>query len=138
MHIQTSLLTLWITLALTTASKSVLPTPPMGFNNWARFECALNESVFTSTADTMVSTGLLAAGYNRLNIDDCWPLHSRSSNGSLQWDPSLFPHGLPWLGKYLKDRGFKFGIYSDAGNETCGGYLGSLGYEKQDAETFKS
>ncbi|KUJ18692.1 alpha-galactosidase [Mollisia scopiformis] len=138
MHIQTPLLTLTTSLALSSASKSVLPTPSMGFNNWARFECALNESLFTATADAMVSKGLLAAGYNRLNIDDCWPLHSRASNGSLQWDPEKFPHGLPWLGQYLKDRGFNFGIYSDAGNSTCGGYPGSLGYEEIDAETFKS
>src|ERR1700712_3823702 len=107
---------------LSIVSSSVLPTPPMGFNNWARFECALNETVFTRTADAMVLNGLLAAGYNRINIDDCWPLHNRSSNSSLAWDPVLFPNGLIWLGQYLKSHGFHFGIYSDAGNETCGGY----------------
>jgi alpha-galactosidase len=85
----------------------------------------------------MVSTGLLAAGYNRLNVDDCWPLLNRTSNGTLQWDPVKFPHGLPWLAQYLKTRGFNFGIYSDAGNLTCGGYPGSLGYEKLDAKTFQ-
>ena len=49
---------------------SLLPTPPMGFNNWARFECNLNQSLFTQTADAMASKGLLAAGYDRINIDD--------------------------------------------------------------------
>jgi len=29
-----------------------------------------------------------------------------------------------------------FGIYSDAGTETCGGYPGSKGYEEVDAKTF--
>lgn len=45
---------------------------------------------------------------------------------------------MPWLGNYLKQRGFNFGIYSDAGNLTCGGYPGSLGYEELDAQTFAS
>lgn len=30
----------------------------------------------------------------------------------------------------------RFGIYSDAGTLTCGGYAGSAGYESLDAETF--
>lgn len=34
--------------------------------------------------------------------------------------------------------GFKFGIYSDAGLLTCGGYPGSLGHEGRDAKLFAS
>ncbi len=30
------------------------------------------------------------------------------------------------LGDYIHERGLKFGIYSDAGNKTCGGMAGSL------------
>lgn len=116
----------------------VLPSPPMGFNNWARFECNLNETLFTETADSMVKRGLLSAGYNRLNLDDCWMTHDRAANGSLQWDPTKFPHGLPWLAQYAKARGFHLGIYEDAGNATCGGYPGSYGHEEQDAQTFAS
>lgn len=116
----------------------VLPSPPMGFNNWARFECNLNETLFTETADSMVKRGLLSAGYNRLNLDDCWMTHERAANGSLQWDPTKFPHGLPWLAQYAKARGFHLGIYEDAGNATCGGYPGSYGHEEQDAQTFAS
>lgn len=115
---------------------SLSPTPPMGFNNWARFQCALNESLFTTTADAMVSKGLLAAGYNRINIDDCWLQHERASNGSLQWNTTLFPHGIPWLADYVNSRGFHLGIYQDSGNMTCGGYPGSEGYEEIDAHTF--
>jgi alpha-galactosidase len=115
---------------------SILPTPPMGFNNWARFQCALNESLFTTTADAMVSKGILAAGYNRINIDDCWLQYSRAPNGSLQWNTTLFPHGIPWLANYVKSRGFHLGIYEDSGNMTCGGYPGSEGFEEIDAHTF--
>lgn len=114
----------------------LLPTPPMGFNNWARFECDLNETLFTDTAKSMVSRGLLDAGYNRLNLDDCWMTHDRAADGSLQWNSTLFPNGIPWLAKFAKQHGFHLGIYEDSGNATCGGYPGSYGYEKQDAETF--
>lgn len=116
----------------------LLPTPPMGFNNWARFQCDLNETLFTETAESMASRGLLAAGYNRLNLDDCWMQTSRSDNGSLQWNTTLFPHGIPWLVDYAHDKGFHLGIYEDAGNATCGGYPGSYQHEEQDAETFAS
>lgn len=42
------------------------------------------------------------------------------------------------MGEYIKGKGLKFGIYSDAGNLTCAKYPGSLGYEKEDAQTFAS
>lgn len=114
----------------------LLPTPPMGFNNWARFECDLNETLFTETAQSMVSRGLLAAGYNRLNLDDCWMTHERTANGVLQWNATLFPHGIPWLADFSHKHGFHLGIYEDSGNATCGGYPGSYGHEQVDAETF--
>src|ERR1700761_3100712 len=84
----------------TITNPQISPTPPMGFNNWARFECNLNESLFTATADAMEAKGLLAAGYNRLNLDDCWSQKSRAQNGTLQWDTALFPRGIPWLVQY--------------------------------------
>src|SRR5690349_8777597 len=61
-------------------------TPPMGFNDWAGFECnnQMNESLFTKTADAMVSLGLDKLGYQYVNIDDCWMQHDRDANGNLQ------------------------------------------------------
>lgn len=112
------------------------PLPPMGFNNWARYMGGLNESLFVNTAEAMVSKGLLAAGYNRLNLDDEWSLMSRAANGSMQWDPEKFPRGLPWLTDFIKSHGFIPGIYTDAGNLSCGGYPGAYGYEEIDAKTF--
>ncbi len=32
--------------------------------------------------------------------------------------------------------GLGFGMYSDAGKYTCGGFAGSLGYEEVDAQTW--
>ena len=60
---------LWLSRSLASIEKPlILPTPPMGFNNWARFECGLNQSLFVETADAMVKNGLLEAGYNRINL----------------------------------------------------------------------
>lgn len=136
LSLRTSALLLGSAALTVEAARDIMPTPPMGFNNWARFMCDLDEKLFTETADAMVSTGLLDAGYNWVNVDDCWPLHERDEDDRLQWDPELFPNGMIWLGKYIKERGLKFGIYSDAGTLTCGEYPGSLGYEEIDAQTF--
>ncbi|PQE04629.1 hypothetical protein CJF30_00004414 [Rutstroemia sp. NJR-2017a BBW] len=114
------------------------PTPPMGFNNWAAFMCGLNESLFIETAQAMKQNGLLAAGYNQLNLDDCWSKGSREANGTLLWNPEKFPRGLPWLTSYLNKLGFNAGIYSDAGLTSCGGYPGSFGHEEIDAQAFAS
>ncbi|GAB4814199.1 hypothetical protein N2152v2_001245 [Parachlorella kessleri] len=38
--------------------------------------------------------------------------------------------------EYLVLDGLKFGIYSDSGYRTCGGYPGSFGYEDLDAQTW--
>jgi alpha-galactosidase len=110
----------------------------MGFNNWARFMCDLNETLFTTTAAAMKSNGLLKAGYNRLNLDDCWMQRSRAQNGSLQWNTTTFPRGIPWLAKNVTSQGFELGIYGDVGILTCGGYPGSQGFEELDAKTFSS
>lgn len=131
-------------LLATTASSSagfdppgvLSPLPPMGFNDWSRYMGGLNESLFVQTAEAMISKGLLPAGYNRLNLDDEWSLMTRAANGSMQWDPVKFPRGLPWLADFIKSKGFIPGIYTDAGNLSCGGFPGAYGYEELDAQTF--
>ena len=120
----------------TAAGRNLLPLPPMGFNNWARFMTNINESIFVDAAEAMASNGLLAAGYNRLHLDDAWSTKNRTANGSMEWDAKKFPHGLPWLTKYMKSKGFIPGIYTDAGTLSCGGYPGALDHEQQDLDTF--
>ncbi|KAJ5952664.1 Glycoside hydrolase family 27 [Penicillium vulpinum] len=117
---------------------SLSPAPPMGFNNWARFMCDLNETLFTETAQSMLDRGLLDVGYDRLTLDDCWMSYDRAKDGSLQWDTEKFPNGIPWLAKFVNSKGFQLGIYEDSGNLTCGGYPGSYQFEEQDAELFAS
>ena len=113
-------------------------TPPMGFNDWANYECDINQQLFVNTADALVATGLAKDGYRYVNIDDCWPAMSRNAQGQLVASPTLFPNGVKWLADYLHARGLKLGIYEDAGTSTCGGYPGSWGHFQQDAQTFAS
>ena len=100
-------------------------TPPMGWNDWAHYQCGVTEQIVTANADALVSSGLAAKGYRTVTVDDCWMTMARDAQGRLVADPVKFPHGMAWLGQYLHTRGLQFGIYEDAGSMTCGGYPGS-------------
>jgi alpha-galactosidase len=113
-------------------------TPPMGWNDWNAYGCNVSEALVKQTADRMVSSGLAAAGYQYVNIDDCWMQHSRDGSGNLQPDYGKFPDGISGTAAYVHGKGLKLGIYEDAGTATCAGYPGSLGHETQDARTFAS
>ncbi|MGL1957762.1 MAG: glycoside hydrolase family 27 protein [Colwellia sp.] len=107
-------------------------TPPMGWNSWNTFACDINEQLIKDIADIMVSSGMKDAGYEYVNLDDCWH-GERDENGFIQAHPKRFPSGIKALADYIHSKGLKLGIYSDAGDETCGGKPGSNGYEYQDA-----
>lgn len=113
-------------------------TPPMGWNDWNTFGCSVSDTLIRQIADAMVSSGMKAAGYQYVNIDDCWASHSRDADGNLQADPAKFPDGIKPVADYVHSKGLKLGIYAEAGSTTCAGYPGSLGHEAQDAQTFAS
>ncbi|MEV0838663.1 NEW3 domain-containing protein [Actinocatenispora sera] len=113
-------------------------TPPMIFNAWMTKGCNISQQTFVDAANTLVDSGLAAAGYDYVAIDDCWSAAERDADGNLVADPAKFPNGMRWLGDYLHARGLKFGIYEDAGTTTCAGYPGSWGHFQQDADTFAS
>ncbi|GAA2501500.1 glycoside hydrolase family 27 protein [Winogradskya humida] len=111
-------------------------TPPMGWNDWNAFGCDVTQALVEQTADVMVSSGMAAAGYRYVNIDDCWMTSSRDAAGNLVPDPAKFPGGIAETAAYVHSKGLKLGIYEDAGTLTCAGYPGSLGHEQQDARSF--
>ncbi|MER6581879.1 alpha-galactosidase, partial [Nonomuraea sp. NPDC001023] len=47
-------------------------TPQMGWNDWNSFGCSVSDTLVRQTADAMVASGMAAAGYAYVNIDDCW------------------------------------------------------------------
>jgi alpha-galactosidase len=110
-------------------------TPPMGWNSWNHFKCNINEQLIRETADAMVASGMKDAGYQYVNLDDCWH-GERDELGFIHPDPKRFPSGIKALADYVHGKGLKLGIYSDAGWKTCGGRPGSRGYEYQDAMTY--
>jgi len=116
-------------------------TPPMGFNNWNSTGCRadFNEAMVKGIADIFVSKGLKAAGYQYVNLDDCWAETSRK-NGKLVPSHVRFPHGIKAVADYVHSKGLKLGIYTSAGTHTCNkaGFPGGLGHEQTDADTFAS
>lgn len=100
-------------------------TPPMGWNDWAHYQCGFTAQTILDNAKFLVSTGLAARGYNTVTIDDCWMQKTRDAEGNLQPDPERFPQGMKPLADAIHALGLKFGIYEDAGSETCGRFAGS-------------
>ena len=121
-------------------------TPPMGWNSWNHFACDINctadpenclsERLVMQMADAMVASGMARVGYQYINLDDCWLTRNRSAAGLLQADPERFPSGIAALAEYVHSKGLKFGLYGDAGTNTCEGYAGSLDHEATDAATL--
>ena len=74
--------------------------PAMGWSSWNHFACAgLNARVIMETADAMASSGLKAAGYEYVNVDDCWAAPLRhNTTGELVPDPVKFPDGIAAVG----------------------------------------
>ncbi len=121
--------------AQTDAQAQLAPTPPMGWNSWNKFHCDVSDKLIRETADAMVGTGMKAAGYQYVNIDDCWQV-SRDAQGTIVADPDRFPAGIKGLADYVHSKGLKLGVYTDAGTLTCQKRPGSLNHEVQDAKTY--
>ncbi|MGH3170560.1 MAG: alpha-galactosidase [Trebonia sp.] len=56
-------------------------TPPMGWNDWNAFGCGVSAQLVEQTALAMHDDGMQAAGYDYVNIDDCWAEPQRDANG---------------------------------------------------------
>jgi alpha-galactosidase len=128
------------------AGGTLAATPPMGWNSWNTFQCTISEALIKQIADTFVTSGMQAAGYQYVNVDDCW-MDGRDAAGKLRWNASKFPAGIPALADYVHAKGLKLGIYETPNTLTCVGIyggiapavaVGSLGHETSDAQTFAS
>jgi len=122
------------------AAETIGTKPTMGWNSWNRFGTdGLDEVLVHETADAMVSSGMLAAGYDVVALDDGWSSNARDGSGNLTNDPVKFPSGMKALGDYIHARGLRYGMYASIGTATCtGNDPGSLDHEFQDVATFAS
>jgi len=109
-------------------------TPPMGWNSWNCWGLNVSDEKVRLSARAMVDKGLTEYGWNYINVDDGWQAATRQPNGEIAPNEK-FPD-MKALGAHLHQQGLKFGVYSSPGAKTCGGYLGSLGHEGQDAGTY--
>ena len=109
----------------------------MGWNSWNKFGCDVSDKLIREMTDAIVSTGMKDAGYQFVNIDDCWQV-SRAADGTIVVDPDRFPSGMKPLADYVHSKGLKFGVYTDAGRMTCQKRPGSYQHEAQDIKTYAS
>ncbi len=120
-------------------------TPPMGWNSWNCWGCAIDEAKIRDSAQWMIKSGLIDHGWQYINIDDCWMVKLDSDDeilgGKRRDDDGYlltnkhFPD-MRALTDYIHGLGLKTGIYISPGPSTCAGYEGSYKHEKEDAESF--
>lgn len=120
-------------LLIVAGDRKLALTPPMGWNSWNVWACAVDDAKVRAGVEAMVSSGLAAHGYQYVNIDDCWQ-GARDSNGKIMPNEK-FPN-MKALTEYGHSKGIKMGIYSSPGPKTCAQYEGSLNHEQQDVHTW--
>ena len=88
----------------------------MGWNSWYGFGCKVTDAIVRAQADAMVSSRMRAAGYEYINIDDCWS-GKRDEKGFIR--PNERFSDMKVLGEYIHGKGLKFGLYSSPEVRTC-------------------
>ncbi len=101
-------------------------TPVMGWSSWSFLRFGLNAADIEQEAQAFVTSGLAAAGYKYINLDDGWYRCPGSQGPDVdqygRWviDSAEFPgvgsqNGIQALAAYVHGLGLKFGIYETAG-----------------------
>lgn len=112
--------------------------PPMGWSSWNTFRQNIDETLILDVAGAMQASGLAEAGYQYMNLDDCWQSSMRDDLGRLQGDLQNFSRGIPALIEDINSMGLKVGLYSSNGTLTCEDLPASMGNELLDAKTIAS
>lgn len=128
---------------LATGAAAIVP-PTMGWASWNAYRVNISEEIVCKAADAMAEKGLRDVGYDHINIDDGF-FGGRAADGTLLIHPSRFPNGLKPVVDHIHRLGFKAGIYSDAGSNTCGNFwdndkiaegVGFYGHDRGDADFY--
>jgi Alpha galactosidase A/Alpha galactosidase C-terminal beta sandwich domain len=101
-------------------------TPVMGWSSWSFLRLGADMPQVEGEARALVSTGLAAAGYDYVNIDDGWYQcpgpQGPNVDGNGRWvvNTANYPNagsqnGIQTLAAYVHGLGLKFGIYETAG-----------------------
>ncbi|WP_213456374.1 Ig-like domain-containing protein [Rhizomonospora bruguierae] len=123
-----------------------LATPYMGWNHWYALRFDATAATFKAQVEAMEKSGLTDAGYDIIWIDEGWWGNTdnktyRDADGNMVPGPKFGDPGA--LADWLHARGLKFGMYTDTGSGSCGGYFGSGGdnwFEnyRKDVRQFKA
>jgi alpha-galactosidase len=155
----------WLPATVTVWDNGLARTPPRGFATWNIWpftseknrSCSpptcvpeqwimrsVNESQCQHWAQALVDADLVGeGGFSYFVVQEpCFgprdPLTGElTETGEYR---ERWPHGMAAFGRFLKERGMKLGIYTDIGDLTCGGCVGSgsgpTGHVAIDMETF--
>jgi alpha-galactosidase len=120
-------------------------TPPMGWNSWNCWACAIDDGRVRAAARSMAESGLMNHGWSYINIDDCW-MRKRGTSDPIIGEPVRDENGrylcnakfpdMKALTDYIHGLGLRAGIYSGPGPTTCQGYEACWQHELQDAQQF--
>lgn len=144
-----SLITLLLTASSCTppasnTTSASFPPPLMGWSSWNTYHVNINEELIKKQADALVAHGLKEVGYLYINVDDGF-FGWRDESGKMHAHPERFPNGMRPVSDHIHSLGLKAGIYSDAGDNTCGSIYdddangvgsGLYGHEQQDMDLY--
>jgi len=94
--------------------------PPMGWSSWSFLREHPTAAGIEAQARAMKSSGLVAAGYRYVNLDDFWMACNRygpevDAYGRWIPDRATFPDGIAAVARQVHAEGLKFGIYLTPG-----------------------
>jgi hypothetical protein len=136
--------------AFAAGSQVGVPAAPMGWDSWNSFASQIDYPTVKAQAQALVSSGMAAAGYKYVILDEGWWQGTRDSSGNITVNTTKWPGGMAAIASYIHSLGLKAGIYTDAGKNGCGYYYptpsgtapapgsGSEGHYLQDMETFQN
>ena len=101
-------------------------TPVMGWSSWSFLRMGVDTSEIEGEAQALVATGLAAAGYRYVNIDDNWYECPGPQGPNVdqygRWviNGAEFPsvgnnNGMQVVSEYVHSLGLKFGVYETPG-----------------------
>ena len=100
--------------------------PVMGWSSWSFLRMGIDTAEIEGEANTLVTTGLAAAGYRYVNIDDNWyecpgpqgpdvDQHGRWVINSSEFPSVGSENGMQVVSQYVHGLGLKFGVYETPG-----------------------
>ena len=116
-HSGLALLVLCCAAATDALDNGAARVPALGWSTWNAFGSNVSDAMVRESAAAIVSTGLAAAGYSYVNIDDGWACERDATSGELV-PCSQFPN-MTALGTHLHGLGLRFGLYTVWGKTTC-------------------